>query len=97
SVFVRSFDRALFDRGICWKRRCSVCRETIRAFCGQNRFFGEVEGPYPADDHTAVDCGDGDAAVWRDVDGARGDGDGLLVDVEDGLALGGLEDTGRGT
>ncbi len=39
---------------------------------------------------------DGDAAVWRDVYGAGGNGDGSLVGVEDRLALSRLEDSGGG-
>ena len=95
-VFVGSFDGALFDRSGCWDRLCSSSGEPIRAFCGQNRFFGEVKGPHPANNHAAVGRRDGDAAVCRDVDGAGRDSDGLLIGVEDGLALGRLEDSGGG-
>ena len=56
----------------------------------------KVEGPHSSDYDAPVSRRHGDVAVWRDVNGAGGDGDGLLVGVEDGLALGGLEDTGWG-
>ncbi len=95
-VFVCSFDGALFDRGVCGNWLCSVCGEAIGAFCCENRFFGEVEDAYPAYDGASIGRRDRDAAVWRDVYGAARDRDGLLVGVEDGFALGRLEDSGGG-
>ena len=56
----------------------------------------KVEDADPTDDGAAVRSGDGDAAVWRDANVAGGDGDGLLLRVENGLALAGLEDSGGG-
>src|SRR5215469_6374183 len=96
-VLVGSLKRALFDSAVGGDGFCSVGGEAVCSFGGEHGWVGEGEGADLAHDSAgAVIRCDGDAAVGGDVNGAGGNGDGLLVSVEDGFALAGLKDASRG-